>query len=260
MARVEIREEAIYKKIRNSLISKNFKEQEILPYERIFSNGKLKILVKMVSHSDLSSFYRNEEEILFDFMFEIFSLLIDESYDGIILICPSFLEEQISPRVDLLKEFSKKLYLIPYDKSQETTIEVESALSFFRARIEDWRLRKESRRKEVEIKKEEKIVPKVYEVERNKELEVKFNELTLRVRNLEEKYDYVMSRLERISSSALPKATSKMYETSEVKKEEKIEIPIETSRGKKELEQLPSFFKDNPWVEILSGRGKEKSS
>lgn len=258
MARVEIKGETIYKKIRNSLISNNFKEQQELSYGySVFSDGKIRVVVKVISLSDLSGYLRTKEDILLDFIFEMFSFLIDENYDGIILVCPSSLGEQIGLRIDSIQDFSKKLYIIPYDRNPEVNVEVEAALSLFKDRVKEWRTKKELKKQEVGIKIKEKVeaVPKVYEQKKNDELKVAITELNLRIRNLEEKYNYIVSKLEQISYGA-PKVISTAQEFSKVEKEEKVEViskPKQSEKG-----SLPSFFENNPWVEILSSRGKEK--
>ncbi|MGB9806116.1 MAG: hypothetical protein ACPLRT_05070 [Thermoproteota archaeon] len=258
MARVEVKGETIYKKIRNSLISNNFKEQQELSYGySVFSDGKIRVVVKVVSLADLSSYFRTKEDILFDFMFEMFSLLVDENCDGIILVCPSSLGEHVSLRIDSIQEFSKKLYIIPYDRNPEVNVEVEAALSLFKDRVKEWRTKKELKKQEVETKIKEKVeaVPKVYEQKKNDELRVAITELNLRVRNLEEKYNYVISKIEQISYG-VPKIVPTMQELSKVEREEKVEVIPKPKKSEKS--SLPSFFEDNPWVEILSSRGKEK--
>ncbi|MBO3762871.1 MAG: hypothetical protein FGF47_01540 [Candidatus Brockarchaeota archaeon] len=260
MVGVEIKEETIYKKIRNSLISNNFKEKQEPTYGyNVFSDGKIKVVVKVVSFTDTSSYFRPKEYLLIDFMFEFFSLLIDESYDGIILVCPSSLGEQIELRVDSIKKFSKKLYIISYDRNPEVNIEVEVALSLFKDRVREWRTKKELKKQEVETKIKEKVevAPKIYEKKKEDELKVAITELSLRIRNLEEKYDYIISRLEQLNYN-VPKVVSVSQELSKVKEEEKVEVVSSSKQNKRDSGSLPSFFENNPWVEILSSRGKEK--
>lgn len=259
MARVEIKEEAIYRKIRNSLINNNFKEQELSYGLSVFSDGKIRAAVKIVSFADSLNYYGSKEDMLLDFVFEVFSLLVDEKYDGIILVCPSPLGEQIGLRVDMIQEYNKKLFVISYDRDSEVNIEVEAALSLFKDRVKEWRAKKELKKQEAETKIKEKVevVPKVYEQKKNDELKVTIAELNLRIRNLEEKYNYIINRLEQISYN-VSKVVSTAKEFSKVEKEEKVEIASNPKQTERRLSTLPSFFENNPWVEILSSRGEEK--
>jgi hypothetical protein len=259
MARVEVKEETIYKKIRNSLISNNFKEQRDRSYGySVFSDGKIRVVVKVVSLADLLDDFGTKENIL-NFIFEIFSLLVDESYDGIILVCPNSLGEWIGSKIDLIQGYNKKLYIIAYDRNHEVNVEVEVALSLFKDRIKEWRTKKELKKQEVgtKIKESTEFVPKVYEQKKNDELKATITELNLRIRNLEEKYNYIVSKLEQISYG-VPKIVPAAQEFSKVEKEEEVEAVPKTKQDEKSSSSLPSFFENNPWVEILSSRGKEK--
>lgn len=254
MAEVELELEPIFEKVKRSLISNNFKEERRYYEESVFSNGNFRILVKLVSSSHLSSFYESPSKILLDTVLDIISTAMNENYDRVITICPRIIKESIEPKLSDFPSLSNKLFII----SIEEPYGVQDTLDFLFSSLKKEPVAKakrdEKRTKIREIEAKPVEIPiKVTNLEEQKEIKEVLEALTSRIKNLEDKYSYIINQIEKLRNESVVRQEK---EKIELKRKQKVTVEV----SKKEvasLGSLPSFFKDNPWIEILSSRDRE---